>query len=265
MASRSATLSSGRAGRIRVPTSEQARTGCSSSKRPALAPAEKGGTRTPSSSSAAGVRRHGARGPIPRDPRGVHGWPRRSDGPGDASRRPLEPRKTGVTTVTSGRWEPPLEGVVGHDHVARTRVLGEACEHRAHRRSHGAQVDGNVGRVGDQPARGVEDRAGVVEALLDVGRHRGVAKHRTHLLRHGHEAVAEDFEPDLDRRARALQRRGRAVEGSLRRDRRSTSTPSSGRPAARKPGSSATVPVPSSTMRRAFELAAGLRLVTSRA
>jgi len=86
-----------------------------------------------------------------------------------------------------------FERVVGDHDVARLEIR-EAGQHGAHGLAHGAEVHGDMGGVGDQAACAVEDRAGVVEALLDVGRDRGVTQHGAHLLRDGHEAVAEDLE-----------------------------------------------------------------------
>ena len=49
-------------------------------------------------------------------------------------------------------------------------------------------------RVGDQPALGIEERAGEVEALLDVHRIGGVLQRHAHLLGDRHEEVVEDLE-----------------------------------------------------------------------
>ena len=88
----------------------------------------------------------------------------------------------------------PGERVIGHDRVPRLQIR-KALEHRTHRFAHGAQVHRNVWSIGHQPASPIEDRARVVQALLDVRGHRRVAKHDSHLLRHRHEAIAEDLEP----------------------------------------------------------------------
>ena len=52
----------------------------------------------------------------------------------------------------------------------------------------------HVRRVGDQVARGIEQRAGEVEPLLDVDRVGGVLQPQAHLLGDGHEQVVEDLE-----------------------------------------------------------------------
>ena len=49
---------------------------------------------------------------------------------------------------------------------------------------------------GDDLARGVEHGAGVVAALLDIGRERSAAQRRAHLLGDGVVEVLEDFEFD---------------------------------------------------------------------
>ena len=53
-----------------------------------------------------------------------------------------------------------------------------------------------MGRVGDQAGLGVEDRAGEVQAFLDVHRVRGVLQAVAHLLGDGHEEVVEDLQHD---------------------------------------------------------------------
>ena len=59
---------------------------------------------------------------------------------------------------------------------------------------HGAEVDGDVGCLGDHVAVGVEDGAREVEALLHVGGVGGALKCNAHLLSNGDEQVLEDFE-----------------------------------------------------------------------
>ena len=57
-------------------------------------------------------------------------------------------------------------------------------------------------RVGDEVAVGVEDRAGKVQALLDVDGIRRVLQAQSHLLGDRHEQVVEDFQHHrIDRRA----------------------------------------------------------------
>ena len=121
---------------------------------------------------------------------------------------------TGVTTVMSGRCEPPAAGslVTNTSPGARVRVRGVDG---AHRLAHRAQVHGDVRRVRDQSGVAVEHRAGEVEPLADVGRDRGAAQHRAHLLGDRHEQVVHDLEPDridLARRARSGRLAGQIGE-----------------------------------------------------
>src|SRR5439155_16707935 len=54
----------------------------------------------------------------------------------------------------------------------------------------------DVRRVDDQFARGVQDGAGEIEALLDVRRDGGAPQALAHVRRDGAEAVGEQFESD---------------------------------------------------------------------
>ena len=83
-------------------------------------------------------------------------------------------------------------GVVEDDDVAG-RERGE--RHRGlDGRGHGAEVDGDVGGLGDEAAAAVEDGAGVVAPLLDVGRVRGAAEGDAHLVGDGGEEGVGDGE-----------------------------------------------------------------------
>ena len=64
------------------------------------------------------------------------------------------------------------------------------------RHGHGAQVHRHVVAHGDDLACGIEDGAGVVAALFDVGREGGAAQGGAHLLGNGVVEVLEDFEFD---------------------------------------------------------------------
>jgi hypothetical protein len=57
-------------------------------------------------------------------------------------------------------------------------------------------VDGDVGSLGQQAAIAGEQRAGVIQALLDVGRVGGALQGDAHRLGHRGEEVLEDFEAD---------------------------------------------------------------------
>ena len=82
-------------------------------------------------------------------------------------------------------------GVVEDDDVAGVEV--EALEGSGDGGGHGAEVDGDVGGLGDHVAVGVKEGAGEVLALLDVGGEAGAAEGDAHLLGHGGEEVLEDL------------------------------------------------------------------------
>ena len=86
-------------------------------------------------------------------------------------------------------------GIVGREDVARLHVwIGR--DDLPHGFFHRAEVDGNVGRVGHEPAVGREDGAAEVEPFLDVDAAGGVAERDAHLIGDGGELVVEDFEED---------------------------------------------------------------------
>ena len=93
-----------------------------------------------------------------------------------------------------GQVGAPPEGVVEDHHVPRCE--GDLLDGLGHREGHRAQVDGDVGGLGDHPALGVEEGAGKVPAFLDVGGVAGLAQHHPHLLGNGGEEVLEDFQAD---------------------------------------------------------------------
>jgi hypothetical protein len=61
---------------------------------------------------------------------------------------------------------------------------------------HGAEVDGHVIAHGNDLSRRIEDGAGVVAALFDVGRKGGAAESGSHLFSDGVVEVLEDLEFD---------------------------------------------------------------------
>ena len=81
-------------------------------------------------------------------------------------------------------------GVVEDDDVAGAE--GRQGEGGLDGGGHGAEVDGDVGGLGDQLALGVEEGAGEVAALLDVGGEGGAAKDDAHLFSDGGEEGVED-------------------------------------------------------------------------
>ena len=111
---------------------------------------------------------------------------------------------------------------VQHEHVAGLHRAGAPVDDRAHAFAHRAEMHRHVRRVGDQVALRVEQRAGEIEALLDVDRVRGVRERHAHLLGDRHEQVVEHFEQHgigvgadrmraLDRHRRVRARGGRAT------------------------------------------------------
>ena len=68
-------------------------------------------------------------------------------------------------------------------------------------------MHGHVRRVGDQIARGIEQRAGEIEAFLDVHGMGGIGEPQAHLFSDGHEQVVEEFEAHrIDARACGVAR-----------------------------------------------------------
>lgn len=86
--------------------------------------------------------------------------------------------------------------VVDGVHVAGPQVVRAPPQDLLDGLAHGAEVDGDVGRVGDEVALGVEEGAGEVEAFLDVDRVGGVLQAHAHLLGDGHEEAVEDLQED---------------------------------------------------------------------
>ena len=95
-----------------------------------------------------------------------------------------------------GKMAPAQIGVVEHDHVPRAEGAAVGLHGGADGGGHGTQVDGHVGRLGHHLALGVEEGAGEVPALLDVGRVGGALKGHAHLLAHGYVQVLEDLQAD---------------------------------------------------------------------
>ena len=116
------------------------------------------------------------------------------------ARRPREARGARPLLREDGR---------DHRHVGQVRptevrvvedrdvALGPGGERldRADGLRHRAEVDGDVRRLRERLPGGVEDRAGEVLPLLDVGRERGVPQRRAHLLGGRGDERVEDREP----------------------------------------------------------------------
>ena len=85
-----------------------------------------------------------------------------------------------------------VAGVIGDDHVAGAKRL--AKRNRAHTEAKGPEMHRNVRRVDNKLAVAIEQRAGVVETFLDVGRDRGALQQLPHLLDDRAEPVREQFQ-----------------------------------------------------------------------
>ena len=59
----------------------------------------------------------------------------------------------------------------------------EVFEHRLHAGGHGTQMHRDMRRLGQQPAGGVEESAGKIPPLLDVGRKGDVLERHAHVFR----------------------------------------------------------------------------------
>ncbi len=83
--------------------------------------------------------------------------------------------------------------VVEDDHIAGAQG-GAAGDGGADGGGHGPQMDGDVGRLGQQrrPRPAQKDGATVVEPLFDVGAIGSAAERDAHLFGHGGEEVVED-------------------------------------------------------------------------
>ncbi len=102
--------------------------------------------------------------------------------------------------------------------VAGAQSVAVAREHRLHGGAHGAQVHGQVRRVGHQAALAVEHGATEVQTLLDVHRAGGVLQGGAHLLGDGHEEVVEDLQEQRGASGevgRGGRRRGAAPQQQL--------------------------------------------------
>ena len=89
---------------------------------------------------------------------------------------------------------PASLGVVGQDDVTSMQVVLQGLHLKPDGVLHGAEVNGNVRRVGNEAAGVIEEGAAEVEPLLDVGGDGGSLKNAAHLFCDGHEPVREDRE-----------------------------------------------------------------------
>ncbi len=112
-----------------------------------------------------------------------------------------------------GQVGPAVSGMVGHQDVAR--LHRQRVAQPAYAQAETAQVDGNVRRVHHQLAPSVEEGAGEIQPLLDVGRDGGPPQALAHFHGDRPEAVGEQLEADrLGSRARGRpsRRRGAAQD-----------------------------------------------------
>ena len=88
-------------------------------------------------------------------------------------------------------------GVVGDKHVSGMDLVGsKILFDLSDQAQQGAQVHGNMFGLSDGVAFRVEQRAGAVLALLDVGGICGLDQDCAHLLSDGHEGVSNDLQQD---------------------------------------------------------------------
>lgn len=131
------------------------------------------------------------------DPPASCGWLDASTSPGrrpSAAPSPSGPQKC---VCTPGRSRRSPRRCAARSAVARTgrhraaQAPGAGAHLELDGCGHGAQVHGQVRRVGDQRARGVEERAAEVQALLDVDADGGALQDAAHLLRNAHEPAPQ--------------------------------------------------------------------------
>ncbi len=92
-------------------------------------------------------------------------------------------------------------GIVEHVGIAAPEpatVTGFAAglDHARNAVAHAAQMHRDMRGIGDQFAGRIEQRAGKIEALLDVDRGGGGLQHDAHFLGNGHEQIVVDLQPD---------------------------------------------------------------------
>ena len=91
---------------------------------------------------------------------------------------------------------PSMEGVIADHHITglerRHRPLLHLGKQIHHGIPHGAQMHGNVGRIGHKGPFGIEQGAGKIEPFADIHRSAGLAQPFPHPFRDHHEAVMEE-------------------------------------------------------------------------
>ena len=102
------------------------------------------------------------------------------------------PGEDGPDERDVGQVGAPLVGIVQDDQISRTEA--DAPERGLDGEGHGAEVDGDMGGLGDHAAASVEHGAGVVAAFLDVDGIGGAAEDDAHLGGDAREEVLEDLQ-----------------------------------------------------------------------
>jgi hypothetical protein len=87
------------------------------------------------------------------------------------------------------------EGVVDDRDIAG-RERPQRVDHRPHARRHRPEVHGDMRRLREQLAVGVEQRTGKIAPFLDVRTERDALQRNAHLLGRGFEEIAEQFKLD---------------------------------------------------------------------
>ncbi len=113
---------------------------------------------------------------------------------GDEEGGALPPEKDRRHQGDVGQVGPSAIGVVEKDRVAGREV--RALQGRRHRQGHRSEMHRDVGGLGHHPPLPVEEGAGEVPPLLDVGGEGGAHQHRPHFLGEGDEAVLDHFQTD---------------------------------------------------------------------
>ncbi len=101
---------------------------------------------------------------------------------------------TPETAVMSGRCVPPRKGSFRIATSPGAKI--ERLRGVLHRKRHRAQMHGHVIAHGHRFAVGVVNGAGIIAALLDIGRKRSFAQHRAHLFGDGDQQMPEQLQLD---------------------------------------------------------------------
>ncbi len=81
-------------------------------------------------------------------------------------------------------------GVIDNQHISRSPP--DTADNLPHGIGHTTQMDRDMSRLGAQVTRGIENRTGEVQPVLDIGRKRRPLQAGTHLLAYGIDAAGEN-------------------------------------------------------------------------